>query len=294
MDDDRILSIPWMTDTRLVFYWRDALEKARVDEQYAFDSPLQMEEALQRIVDSGQPALAIPTFGVTNAIHQLASWLWAMGGSFLSPDGRTAEFLSADSFAGICAYFRLHRFMARRYNSLDAVTDAFEAKNAAVTVNGPWFLKSMILRGATPQDLENLGVALPPGPPFLGGSNLVIWQRVKEESIDAALSWVAHLTSPSVQREVCNTTGLMPVLSDALNEPPYSTDAHYSVFKKAIERGQTLPRIARWGSLEEELVRAVGNIWSDLNEDPRLEVNATVRHYLTPVARHFDRVLNNK
>ncbi len=293
VDDQRVLSVPWMADTRLVLYWKDALDDAGVDERFAFDTPIQMEETLARISEAGWPAWAAPTFTIRNTIHQLASWVWGMGGDFVTPDGRASEFLSPEALEGIVSYFKLRKYLAKRFNSLDAVWEAFENREAAVTINGPWFFRRMALRGATQADLVNLGVALPPGPPFVGGSNLVMWRR-EQDNREAAVSWIAHLLAPKVQKEVCKAAGLLPVLSEVLEDPPeYTSKPHYEYFKRALEKGRPMPRISRWGALEEELVRAIGKIWSDLKEDPRLEVSTVVLHHLSPVARHFDRVLGS-
>jgi multiple sugar transport system substrate-binding protein len=291
VDDQRVLSIPWMADARLVFYWKDALDDAGVDEEHAFDTPAHMEDTLSRISAAGWPAWGAPTFGVTNTIHQVASWIWAGGGDFVTPDGRACEFLNPEAFEGIVAYFDLHRFMNKRFDSLDAVIEAFENREVAVIIDGPWFLKRMTLRGATKEDFDNLGAALPPGPPFVGGSNLVVWRRDNQENSEAALSWVAHLVSPEVQRRICEASGLLPVLSEMPTGPLYESTPHYQMFKLALEKGRPMPRISRWGALEEALVKAVGNIWSDLKEDPRLEVDTTVLQYLTPVANRFDEIL---
>ena len=150
------------------------------------------------------------------------------------------------------------------------------------------------MRGLNSEHLSNLGVALPPGPPFVGGSNLVVWKRVAGEARDVALSWIAHLVSPRVQMAVSNAAGLLPVLKDVLDDPVYNEDPHYSVFKRALETGRALANITKWGgTIEEELVRAVGGIWGDIKDDPRVDVPSTVLRYLSPVAKHSDAMLRN-
>ncbi|MFL7794490.1 MAG: hypothetical protein AB8I69_20275, partial [Anaerolineae bacterium] len=61
----KVWAIPWLVDTRVIFYWRDMLEEAGIDETTAFVTPAQVEETMARLQDSG---VEIP-------------WgIWALGG----------------------------------------------------------------------------------------------------------------------------------------------------------------------------------------------------------------------
>ena len=44
---------PWLADTRIICYRRDLFEQAGVDAATAFQSPAQLENALQRLRDHG-------------------------------------------------------------------------------------------------------------------------------------------------------------------------------------------------------------------------------------------------
>ena len=49
INDSRVLSIPWMVDTRVIFYWKDILESAGIDDSTAFSTPAQMDETLAKL-----------------------------------------------------------------------------------------------------------------------------------------------------------------------------------------------------------------------------------------------------
>ena len=291
LNDNRILAVPWLVDTRAIYYWRDILRDAGVEEAHAFETPEQMDITLARLQAASKPTWAVPTFAVTNTVHQIASWIWAKGSDFLDAEALKTEFCSPKALDGIIAYFSLVKYLTRKYDSWDLVVEAFQKRKAAVMMSGPWFLRNLQLRGLSDKKMKNLGVALPPGPPFVGGSNLVIWKGDDKEQSEMALQWVRHLTSSLIQRKICESTGLLPAVRELLDEPPHSTDAHLQVFARAIEGGRPMPQVAFWGTIEAELVRAFGNIWSDLKEDPRFSVRSVVLRYLEPLAERYDEKL---
>jgi hypothetical protein len=78
---------------------------------------------------------------------------------------------------------------------------------------------------------------------------------------------------------------------ELLNEPPHNTDPYLQIFAQAIEGGRPMPQVAFWGTIEAELVRVFGNIWSDLKEDAFASVRNVVRRHLEPLAKQYDEKL---
>jgi multiple sugar transport system substrate-binding protein len=292
IDDKRAFAVPWLADTRVIYYWRDDLKKADVDEIGAFVTPEKMNETLAKLHEIGKPAWGAPTFQVNNTLHQIASWIWSKGGDFLDEKGGRTALLDPSALKGICQYFELYRYMPCDFDSLDAILDAFENHQTSVIINGPWYLMRLILGGATDDVLGNLGVALTPGPPFVGGSNLVIWNTASPSNKEAALTIIKHLTSPTQQKEISKRTGLLSVLEEVLSDAPYSTDSHYRVFAAALKLGKPFPTIPYWGSLEEHLLKAFGAVWEDLKARSDCDsVEDIVVCRLEPVVKRFDRLL---
>ena len=85
----QVWSIPWLADVRVVYYWRDLLEQAGVDESSAFNTPDRFHATLQRLQVAGMdhPLLLLTHFPFA-ALHYLASWVWGAGEDFVNPDGR--------------------------------------------------------------------------------------------------------------------------------------------------------------------------------------------------------------
>ena len=291
MNDGRRFAVPYLADTRIVYYWKDILSSVDADDPSAFGTPSKMDTTLSELRAVGRPGWAAPTFGVTNIVHEIASWIWGGGGDFLSADGMRTAFCSEEAVAGIVSYFNLQRYMEYKHDSLDSVLETFERKKASVIISGPWFYQRLRRNHTADELKETLGTALPPGPPFVGGSALVVWKGADSEPQQSALEWAARLTSPQGQEAVCQSTGLLPVLRESFDSPPYSVDPHYEVFRQALKTGRPLPQVAYWGALEAELVHAFGNIWSDIKEDTTTSPERAVREHLVPCARKFDAAL---
>ncbi len=291
MNDGRRFAVPYLADTRIVYYWKKILETVDADDPSAFGTPSRMDTTLAELRDIGMPGWAAPTFGVTNTVHEIASWIWGGGGDFLSADGARTAFCSDEAMAGIVSYFRLKRYMKFKHDSLDSVLETFERKKASVVISGPWFYRRLLRRYSADELKETLGVALPPGPPFVGGSALVVWRGQAPEREREALEWATRLTSPEGQEAVTRSTGLLPVIRESFDSPPYSVDPHYDMFRQALKTGRPLPQVAYWGVLEAELVHAFGNIWSDLKEGTTKSPERAVREHLVPMAEKFDDTL---
>jgi multiple sugar transport system substrate-binding protein len=61
--DNQVWSIPWLADTRLIYYRRDLLAKAGISEAGAFASHAAIKDTLQKLVDFGVCRCWHPTFG---------------------------------------------------------------------------------------------------------------------------------------------------------------------------------------------------------------------------------------
>src|SRR3989304_4980714 len=106
-------AIPWLADVRVLYYRRDLLEQAGVDEQNAFESVEALVETLERLRKSHAAApWVVPTRFSWRTLPHGASWIWAAGGEFVSSDGKRMLLLEPKTLAGLKAYFSLGRFLS--------------------------------------------------------------------------------------------------------------------------------------------------------------------------------------
>jgi multiple sugar transport system substrate-binding protein len=288
-----IWAIPWVADVRIVYYWRDLLEQAGVDEATAFRTPQEMENSLERVQASGVAVpWIIPTHYPFATLQQVASWLWGAGGDFVSPDGKRLLLMQPTALAAIRAYFSLHRYLppAAWDETSPLAARMFTDRLAAVTIASPNWLNRIRFRyRETPEVADRLGVALPPGPTYVGGSSLAIWQHARAEG--EAVELVRLMTSREAQAAYCPQVGYLPARLDALSEPPFSTDPRYRVMVEALTTGRAYPPIARWGLIEERLSAALIRIWEDIFSNPGQDLDGVITRQLESLVQRLELTL---
>ncbi|MBN1217527.1 MAG: extracellular solute-binding protein [Anaerolineae bacterium] len=292
--ESQVWAIPWLMDTRVIYYRRDFLQQAGIDELTAFNSFEQLNLTLQRLQENGvEMPLAIPTAPQHLTLHLLAAWVWTLGGRFLSPNGKRVFFHLPEARAGIKAYFDLRRYLAPSVHNLtDSDADLlFQVGKVAVIITGYWIL-DLVRRGNVAAEVrDNLGVAIFPGTPYVGGSDLVIWQQCRHPEVAFAL--VRHLTSQQVQTEVIARSGLLPGRREALGAPPFTADPHYRVVGESLKKGRSFRATYLWGLIEDKLVITIGQLWRELLADPELDIEQTVSKYIEPLAKELNHSLTS-
>ena len=259
-----IWGIPFRADARVIFYWKDLFENASVDASEAFSTAESMTASFTKLQEAGIPAWIAPTNETHNTVYTIASWIWGAGGDFLSSDGKRTDFGSPAARRGIQAYFDLLRFMPQhtsQFTDNDAL-QLFFARKAAAMAAGPWLLNSLRLQNDMEKWMPHLGIALLPGPSFVGGSLLVIWKHSKYPT--DAVELIKRLTSTGFQSEYCLISDMLPARQDVWTDEFVSSHEYLPVFNKAICTGRSLPPTALWGIIEERLSKTMAAIWQDL------------------------------
>lgn len=287
-------AIPWGTDTRLIYYRRDLLEKAGIDAATAFQSHERMIHTLQRLTQSGvaTPLALVNEPGYAFTIQVLASWVWGAGGDFVSADGKRLLLAEPEGRAGLRAYFDLSRFLSPAARNLGSGQDArlFQSGEAAVVFNGHWMIEVARNPPTLPAVTVNLGVAPMPGVPFVGGSSLVIWQRCRRTS--EAMALIRFLTSQRVQANCLLPTALLlPARIHALEIPPFTTDPAYQAVAESLRKGRGFRAPYMWGLVEKELRVVVSELWAAIFTDPSLDLESVIDERLEKLARRLDQIL---
>lgn len=282
-DENADYSIPWTGDARVVYYRRDLLYRAGIDERTAFAGAEQFERTIARLREKGGAIpFVLPTRRSRMAVHNLASWVWGAGGDFLSPDGKNVLFHQPQALEGFKAYFRLGRYLSREYHFIEE-TDAdrlFSTGQAAVLISGNWVLH---LPEQIAEVRNNLATALVPGVPFVGGHHLVIWRHTRNE--EAARRLVAFLHSERANHVLYPLCGL-PITESGWSRPPFDLEP-YQAFKQAFIQGRTFPARHLWGLVEKRLVDVLAQTWEEVFASPESRRDAIVETYITALAERL-------
>ena len=284
-----VWSIPWSADPRAIYYRRDILRKAGLDERTAFADTRIFENTLARLQDYGvETPLVLPTVKSRLTLHNVASWVWANGGDFVDPNFSKVTFLLPESLQGFVQYFRLGRFLPKGQKTEETdVNDLFFQGKAAMTIGGHWLLTDPRY---TPEMWENIGVAQEPGVPFIGGEHLVVWKHSRRPEL--ALHLIQFLVNSEAGLELFPLIGL-PASLAGLNRPPFSNDPHYSVLAQSLRVGRYLPVGPLWGMVENRLTEAFPLIWDAVLAEEKPDIEAIVRSYLEPVAKRLNITLQS-
>jgi multiple sugar transport system substrate-binding protein len=285
----RVWAIPWLTDVRVIFYWRDMLEEAGVDAETAFRTPEQVEETMERLQASG---IDTP-WGVWGdkknvMLQNAASWIWSAGGDIISADGKRILFDQPEAMRGFLAYFRLHRYMPPDLEHVpegSQILDLFTSRRLAVMMGACSWLDTILSAPGESLDVAAIGLALPPGPAFVGGSNLIVWQHTRRAQEAVAL--VRFLIAQQTQLDFCRAGSFLPARVDALSEPLYTDDVHYRVIVEALKTGRAFPMIPRWGDVEGELGKGLVWLWNTLLASPGMDSGALVKPYIEATAQRL-------
>ncbi len=292
--NDQLWVLPWLCDTRVIFYWRDLLERANLDEERAFQSFEQIEETLRCLQVQGLTTpWTVTTRRTANTVYNISSWVWGAGGDFMSEDGKRALVAEPEALAGMAQYYRLYRYMPQRSEPMDgfAAFELFRNQNVAAMVSGSWFLKWLRRQGASSDLFSRIGVAALPGASFVGSTGLAIWKHVAYDHDQLAVELVRFLATSPTLWEFYRQSGLLPARRDVLAQPPFSTDPHYQKIIQALVSGRTHSRITLWGLVEDRLAAALAQIWSEIRADPTQDVALVVERNMIPLAQRLDATL---
>jgi multiple sugar transport system substrate-binding protein len=296
--DGRYWAIPWLSDTRVLYYRPTWLAQAGLDPATAFTSAEQFQQTLQHL--QATPArrgipLAIPTIRTPSILHNLAPWVWGAGGHFTSRDDKRTAFARPEALAGLQAYFRLHRYLAPEAQLLSetAANILFRQNKAAITISGRWALNGIEQGDAAPEVAADLGLAPVPGVPFVGGSDLVIWKNsyLAREALELA----RYLTSFEIQSETILLKGpYLPARADALANQTFNQNPHHRQFSQSLQTGRGFKANYMWGLVEDKLTATLARLWADLFKQPDTDLTELIAGRLCPLAEKLDHTLAEK
>jgi len=278
-------AVPWLADVRVLFYRRDILKQAGIDEQVAFQTPEALEQTLAQLRASGVDIpWVVPTQHSWRTVHNAASWVWGAGGHLLSANGKQILFNQPKALAGFRAYFALGRYLVDEARGLtDTESDMlFQTGKAAVTVSGPWML------AMPPELVAKVGITSPPGIPFVGGSHLVVWKysRLARE----AVRLVQFLTGLRFQ-QCCKRGGLLPVRLTALDLFNTSSAEMGKYLQQSLTKGRSFPSVPLWQVIEARLADALAATWGEVLETPDSNWDAILDDRLNQLAQRLSLTL---
>ncbi len=287
-------ALPWLSNVRMVFYHRDLLRSAEQTAPLSFRSSDHLEQMLGQVYQQGKIApLAIATHNTVNTLHNAAMWVWGRGSHFIDSQGKRILFNEPPARAGLLQYFGLYRYLTPETRALDDQQSdrLFLERKVALTLSDPGLLHAMTSDPKRLDAVANISIALPPGTPFVGGSNLVVWRHSRQQRL--AFELVRFLTSQRIQIDYCQRARSLPVRLDALSSPPFSTEGLYQAIAEGLKSGQSYYISRLWGLVEEKLVAELNLIWAELFEETPVDLEAKLAEHLNPLAARLTQIISS-
>ena len=291
--EKRVWAIPWLGYTRVIYYRRDLLEKAGIDEKTAFQTHAQLVKTLTRLQEMGGcTPWGVPTHQSQDSLHNLASWVWNAGGDFISGDGRKILFHKEKAIAGMKAYFDLYRFLNKEDIDPENPETGFRQGKTAVIAGEPQLWPNQVLHSpdVAPEVPIYIAAAPIPGVPFVGSSHLVVWKHTRNERI--TLQLIKHLTGLKTQLAYTPISGLLPVRQEVLDAPPYSEQPIFQVLSQSLKSGHTFQSIPLWGLVENKLNLILDRVWEDIFASENPDIEGILHKRLDPLAQQLELTLS--
>jgi multiple sugar transport system substrate-binding protein len=282
-------AIPWLAGARLMFWRRPLFASAGLEPRTRFQTAAEVDGVLGRLAASSVPVpWTVPTGLTHTTLLNAASWVWAAGGDFVTPDGKRTLFSQPEARAGLRDYFALGRYLVppvRRLTGLQPDDQFLNQPGTAATISGSWLFSALRERGLAGE----VGLALPPGASFVGGSHLVIWKHTQQAQ--AALELVNFLSEGRTQIAYGQRVGLLPTRLEALTGEPFAGDEWWQLAIRGLKTGRSFPVTRSWGLMEDRLTRALKALWDEVLTEPGLDLDAAIQRHLEPLAMRLDLVL---
>jgi multiple sugar transport system substrate-binding protein len=295
--------IPFNAYTYLVFYRRDLLAKAGVEEQTAFISPEVMLETLAKLKGSGvESPIVLPSGKPLGArLHLAASWIWGAGGDFIGEDRKQVLFAQKEALDGLAAFFSLYRYLAPADYGLtqEECYEHFANGKSAVIVAGNTFQRNL-RQIRVPQVLENLGVVQVPGIPWVAGANIVIWKEAQLNPLSerGAVALAKFLTSTEAQVKYAQDQATIPSRAEAFEATHFDLPVLKAAARQSLVAGHSYRPISLWIRVMNELRPTLDNITQEFLENTEAFPNSIALRmlcakHLEPLARRIGILLSN-
>lgn len=287
----RRFAMPWIVDTRALYYNKSICSTAGVDPEKDFATWDSFRAALQKMKKVGwngqhRAPLGIP---MTNwdVIHNLSWWIWGAGGGFVSRRSDEPGINAPASLAGIDYYIGLYRdgLVSPEADRSDAVGVAEMLRKGDIAATIAFPIPSL------PED--RFGITLIPAGSkgrftFLGGSVLSVLKSSKHPK--EAIKLLKFLSGEAAQVRYSTTTGLLPAAAAQYDELLLKLDPIRGVFVQQMQVGRAYPSIPQWGDIETVLRDGLNTVWA-FGRAARYDA-PVVRTKLDEMAKKIDAIMH--
>jgi multiple sugar transport system substrate-binding protein len=237
----KVVSVPWVSDTRVLFYRSDILGAAGIDSPPATWDELRADAKKLTARGNGSYGYYIPQWD--SALPVIMTW--DQGGEIVNSKG-TIDFDSPEFEKAVDLYTGLYADKSVPTNSDFDQTQGFVTGTTPMLVSGPYLAAA--ISQAAPELAGKWNVTTVPAAEkdtsLLAGSNLGVWGSTKNKA--GALQLLDYLSQPDVQVKWYESDGQLPTVTKALEDEKLSADPMVAVYTKQLASSRLLPLVPNW------------------------------------------------
>lgn len=243
------LGVPWYVDTRVVYYRTDLAKKAGYSSPpKTFAEFKAMAKAMQTKAGAKWGASLVPSGA--DSFQAALPFPWSAGASLMNADGTKWTLDTPQMAKGLKYYqsFFTEGIADPNLSTAPGGTEAAFVKGSTpVFTGGPSEIGTLNTAGGSGFDKKYSVVTFPKdqsSTSFVGGANLVVFKK----SAHSAAAWklVQYLSKASVQAGWYKTTGDLPSVQSAWDDPSLTADPKLAVFKEQLGDTKAPPANTAW------------------------------------------------
>jgi multiple sugar transport system substrate-binding protein len=252
----QIVSIPWVSDTRVLFTRTDILAENGIDGPPATWDELRDDAKVLAGRGSGQFGYYIPQWDAPLPVEMT----WSLGGDVIDSEGNV-DFDTPEFHKAVDIYTGLYADGSVPTNGDFDQTQGFISGVAPMLVSGPYLGKA-IADGAPELEGKWQASLLPAedsSTSLFAGSNLGVWANTDQQ--EASLELLEFLSQPETQLDWYELSGELPTVSSALDDADLNSDPNVAVYTEQLASSKVLPLVSNWdGAVGTELLNALNAI----------------------------------
>jgi multiple sugar transport system substrate-binding protein len=251
----KVLSVPWVSDTRVLFYRTDILSAAGISGPPTTWTQLHDDAAKLAKRGQGKFGYYIPQWDAPLPVE----FTWQAGGTILDSSGKvtfnTPEFRAAADF-----YISFYRDRLVPTASDFDQAQGFVSGAAPMLISGPYLAAS--IKSVAPQLNGKWNVALLPknvtGTSYYAGSNMGVFATSKH--VAASLRLLDYLAQTSAQVSWFTSANELPSTKAAMASPSLDSDPMVKIYTQQLQDAKLLPLAPQWDKISQALLDSLNSI----------------------------------
>lgn len=251
-----VVSVPWVSDTRVLYYRTDILAEQGITEAPTTWDDLRADAKTLASRGDGQYGYYIPQWDSSLPVIMT----WDQGGDIVGADG-AIDFDTDEFREAVDLYTGLYVDGSVPTNADFDQTQGFTSGTTPMLLSGPYLANA--IEDAAPELDGKWAVAPVPSAKdntsLLAGSNLGVWATTKNE--EGALQLLDFLSQPQTQLKWFELDSQLPTVKAALEDSTLTEDPLVSVYAEQLQNAKLLPLVPNWdGETGKSLLDSLNSI----------------------------------